>query len=237
MTIDDQEIQRGRLDVERERLELERRRAEREGGLLNRHFGTIITALVSVAAVVVSFAQIMVAQIEKSQELEAKALDAERQWRIEAANFVASNREAIFSEDDQQRQLMQRVISVAFPKEISAGLLVGVRGVESVSLLRRFITPDGASVNPANRAKLAEWMKANRLDESVTMFLNAAEFENDRIRAVQELGLATRQQTMTDVPASEVDAVVKRFTDGGAAVAKKPQSDGRWTVTATLPEQ
>lgn len=88
-------IEEARLELERERLILEQRRAKREGGFLNRHFGAIITAVVSIATVVVtvtvSLAQIEVAKIHKFRELEVQQRESERQWKIEAARFIASH--------------------------------------------------------------------------------------------------------------------------------------------------
>ena len=44
------------------------------------------------------------------------------------------------------------------------------------------------------------------------------------------------QETLKDVPASEVDAIVQDFKDAGATnVVKTQQPDGRYTVVATFP--
>ena len=40
---------------------------------------------------------------------------------------------------------------------------------------------------------------------------------------------------LTDIPASEVDAVVQLNTDAGATVVKTLQPDGNYTVVATYP--
>jgi hypothetical protein len=44
-----------------------------------------------------------------------------------------------------------------------------------------------------------------------------------------------RVETLSDVPDSEVDQVVKDFESEGAKVTKTQQPDGKWTVVATFP--
>lgn len=235
--MNEKSIEAVRLELERERLLLEQRRTKREGRLLNRHFGAIITAVVSIAAVFVSYAQIHVAYINKSRDLAVKNLEGVRQWRIEAAKFVASNRDAIFSPDDEQRQTMRYVISVAFPEEISNGLLVSVRKAESGSLLRRFWKPDGMNINKANAEKLRTWLKENNIaGVALPFFFRAARFQDARVRAVKELGLEGRQSTITNVPDASLAAVKRDFELDGATVTARRQADGKWTVTATFPE-
>ena len=45
-----------------------------------------------------------------------------------------------------------------------------------------------------------------------------------------------RTEQLTDIPDSDVDAVVADFKAIGADVTKVRQSDGNWTVTAVIPE-
>ena len=44
------------------------------------------------------------------------------------------------------------------------------------------------------------------------------------------------QFVLKDVPEAEVDKVVADFEDEGATVTKEKQSDGKWTVRASLPD-
>lgn len=47
-----------------------------------------------------------------------------------------------------------------------------------------------------------------------------------------------RIEILRDVPDSEVDEVMQDFRDDGATnVRKDKQLDGKWTVTATYPDQ
>ena len=179
-----------RLALERDRFELEKRREEREGTLLNRHFGAIMTALVSIVAVVVSAAQIWVAQIQKTRELEVKAIESERQWGIEAAKFIAGNHTAIFSKDDQERAIFQGIIFVAFPKAISDRLLSKVKTEESNILLRRFWKPDGEHINQDNMSRIRKWLDDHNIQEpSITFFMRSDIYASARQQLVKELGL------------------------------------------------
>ena len=42
------------------------------------------------------------------------------------------------------------------------------------------------------------------------------------------------QQTLTDVPASKIDEIIRDFESEGGIVVKRQQNDGNWTVIATL---
>jgi len=235
-TNQEETIEVKKLDIERERLALEQQRAERENRFINKHFGAIATALVSIAAVLVSVSQIQVAELHKSREIELSQLEADRQWRIRAAEFVAANWPTILSEDQDERQAMVHLIKMAFPKDISDGLLNEAQIATSPTLLHRFWKPDGLNVNSENAEILQKWMSQNGINTSTTIFLRANEFEEKRIKAIEELALSSRQVTITGIPGSRVEEIVAEFQlDGASNVAREKQPDGNWTVTATFP--
>ena|GEM_PF-3634824 len=185
-------IEEARLELERERLVLEQRRAEREGGFLNRHFSAIITAMVSVATVVVTMTvyqtQIEVAKIHKSRELEVQQRESERQWKIEAARFIALHKSAIFSEDDRERKMMQHFITIAFPEEIGKGLLSEVVVFESSRIISNWLKPNGVR-NRERWNLLNDWLVRKGFELSVVIFMYAKGFSTERALAVQELNM------------------------------------------------
>lgn len=125
------ELEREQLKIDRERLELDKLRARREESFLNKHFGAIATGLVSLAVAVFSVMQFLAAEANDSrqadrdaeqrmQELELQKRQQERDWKINIVSFVTDHRGEIFSEDDQERLRMQKVMLVAFPPEITS---------------------------------------------------------------------------------------------------------------------
>ncbi|AMK78117.1 MULTISPECIES: hypothetical protein [Methylomonas] len=227
-------IEKTRLQIEQNRFELEKRRAELENSLLHKHFGAIVAAVVSISAAIVSYAQIQIAQIQKNKELEMLEIKSQRDWKVEAAKFVVENKKVIFSEDDQERQMMRHVISIAFPKEVGDGLLVKVEKIKSGSLIRRYWKPDGKNIDEANANKLKDWLKNNgRSDDSITLFLHAENLDDVRAKAVKELNLENIQKTITNVPSESIEFVKKAAELEGATVTTKRQPDGKWTITST----
>jgi hypothetical protein len=55
--------------------------------------------------------------------------------------------------------------------------------------LRKFWKPDGVNVIDANETKLADWMRGNGINTSITFFLFSNIFADARIKAVQDLKL------------------------------------------------
>jgi hypothetical protein len=45
------------------------------------------------------------------------------------------------------------------------------------------------------------------------------------------------ERVLTDIPDSDVDAVVKDFESEKCSVTKEKQPNGKWTVRATCPEK
>ena len=46
----------------------------------------------------------------------------------------------------------------------------------------------------------------------------------------------TKEFIRRDIPESDVNQVVEDFESEGCTVEKTPQPDGKWTVTATCPD-
>jgi hypothetical protein len=44
-----------------------------------------------------------------------------------------------------------------------------------------------------------------------------------------------RKESLTDIPESDLQEVVKDFESEGATVTKQKQADGNWTVEAQFP--
>ena len=61
---------------------------------------------------------------------------------------------------------------------------------EASEQLRRYWRPDGKTVDPEHNRAIIDWMRKNGLTQlSVPSFLQSARFEQERKRAVIELGL------------------------------------------------
>ena len=97
---------------------------------IKENFSVIITGIVSLAAIFVSIAQVWVASIDKDKELklsesnavEVRKLDetkATRTWKLDLANFMASHRDEIYSENEDGEQLKQ-IMLATFPPEITS---------------------------------------------------------------------------------------------------------------------
>jgi hypothetical protein len=192
---DEGEIGLQRLALDRERLELERQRALREGGIVNRYLGAILTSGVSIIALLTTFILGMETQEQKARELDTAASEAERQWRIKAADFIATNNASIFSADARVRQTFQGIVKVAFPKEISDEIQTQVQEVTATDIA--VYAPRGDTDTLINalrgesgfRARLQAWVQKNAPDKSITEMLYSAEDAELRDRAIKELGV------------------------------------------------
>ena len=96
---------------------------------LQQHFGVVITCIVAAAAVYVSAQQVKVAQlshettkVQKDKELELAQLDQERRWKLDLAEYVSRNRDAIFSGNIQERARIRNFLLVTFPPEVTQPL-------------------------------------------------------------------------------------------------------------------
>ena len=45
------------------------------------------------------------------------------------------------------------------------------------------------------------------------------------------------ERVLTDIPESDVDEVVSDFESEGCTTKKEKQTNGKWTVTATCPDE
>jgi hypothetical protein len=134
-----EDIDKAKLRLDEERLELEKARLELEKSYSKRYITPLISILGAIVAGLFALAQVWVASIQKAKEIEAAqiqkereieiaALERERRWKLDMADFVFRNREAIFSDDkDADQQRIIKVIAVTFPTDISAILFENLK--------------------------------------------------------------------------------------------------------------
>jgi hypothetical protein len=186
----DANINESRLEIEKERLQIERRKAALENRFLNRHFGALIAAMVSVGAVMVSGAQIWVAYIGKEKELEAQAIMSDREWKMEAAKFIITNQQSIFAVDGSVKRRMNYVIEIAFPDELAQELTERVRVAYAAERVGLWLSDlESSAVTQDRRNRLARWLESQGLDVSVTVFLHADDFAEEREAAIRDLNI------------------------------------------------
>jgi hypothetical protein len=227
---DENAIELEKLKLERERLDLERQRAAREGSLVNRHLGTIIASLVSIVALLTSFFLGLETSAQKDRELASTLAEADRQWNIHAAEFVAANHASIFSDDDRERLTFQRIIKVVYP-QISDSLVAEVENVTSPAILKRALASD-----PSLTSKLGEWL-ATKGNVTIHDLLDSRDLSDLRQQAIADFGITSKQ--ITGIPADQIDRVEQSFreVDGATSVIREPQPDGTWTLTVTIPTE
>jgi hypothetical protein len=134
-----EEIEQARLRLDQDRLELEKARLELERSFSRRYVAPLIGILVAIIAGVFALAQVWVASIQKAEEIEAAqiqqrrevetaASERERRWKLDMAEFVFRNREAIFSTNQNaEQQRIFKVIAVTFPADISTILFENLK--------------------------------------------------------------------------------------------------------------
>lgn len=127
------ELEQQKLKLEQQRFQLEQERAQHQGRFLDRHLAGVLAASVSFAAVIVSLcqvwvgcenqqSQIKVAQIQKEKEIILDSIENERRWQLDAAEFVFTNKEKIFSGTSEERQQMRDVMIATLPLNITKTL-------------------------------------------------------------------------------------------------------------------
>ena len=80
---------------------------EKKLGFLSSHIAPIIVSIVSVSGIIISSAQYYSAYLEN-----------ERQWKVDAANFIAENQDKIFNKDRDIRKAFIRLAKSAFPADV-----------------------------------------------------------------------------------------------------------------------
>lgn len=122
-----------KLKLEERRVAIEERKLQFEERFFHKHIGAMVTAAVSLAAVFVSLSQVWIAGIgkdkelelfqqQKNKELEQLKIDNEREWKLDTLNFVARNRDRIFSENLDERRQIRNVMVATLPREITGPL-------------------------------------------------------------------------------------------------------------------
>jgi len=146
-----------RFDLEEKRYQLELKRAEREGDFLYRHSTTLITAAISLAAIVVSASGPITAYIQKEKELNQQEilkireqdqtrqqeegklkqaqLESDRKWRSDAASYLSTHKEIIFSNNTDDQVRIREVMLLVFPSDVVDAIFKGleVRATSSAS--------------------------------------------------------------------------------------------------------
>lgn len=132
------QIDREVVRIARDRLEFDKAEAVSEKRFWKMGAGTRVTILVSAAAVVVSLvvgvSTVWASWIAKEKEIQVSAiqhkvaqekLDAQkkREWDLALAQFVLSNKEAIYNGTPQERQVLAKIIPTIFPQDVSVALL------------------------------------------------------------------------------------------------------------------
>ena len=96
---------------------------------------------------------------------------------------MAENKAAIFSKDDNERQMIRNVIAVAFPKAISEGLILEVENANSSKALNELLSPGGVR-NRERWDLLRDWLKSKGSNLSVASFMNARGMDEKRKEAI-----------------------------------------------------
>jgi hypothetical protein len=120
------ELNEAKLALERERFEFEKEKASRESRFFYKNFATVISAAISIAALSVSISQVWVAKIERQRELDQAKFRAaseeqlardrdDRKWNYDSLQFVSTNKDLIFGENESQRNRIRKVMVVTFP--------------------------------------------------------------------------------------------------------------------------
>jgi len=89
-----------------------------------------VTSTIAFLAVIVSASQIWIASIDKNKELELaklkndvefkqKQVQFDRSWKYQMTEFMAKNKDSIFSDDIKIRENMKKIMLVSFPPEIT----------------------------------------------------------------------------------------------------------------------
>lgn len=209
---------------------------------LDKHFGSILTAIitviVSIAAIYVSCKQVEVAEIE-----------SDRQWRIEAANFIMQNNKSIFGKDNKIRERYFEIIELVFPPEISFELrqqMFDQYTIDTKNVLLTFLKPNGEKVHKLNSAEFTEWLRIhepnmfnsfNSLADSdliKTVIVNT-NFVNIRKQAAKDLNLKHRVQVYGDVHEDVVSKKEKELVRKGAEVFVNIQNNGKYQITVIYP--
>lgn len=123
--MEEQEYKQRSLELEERKFEFEREKYKNDSSITKKHFATIITAIISISAVTVSYLQFIRADLsrdkeltiqreQKNKELDLLKAQKDREVGIELAKFIAANKEAIYSKNDEERELIKDVILVAY---------------------------------------------------------------------------------------------------------------------------
>jgi hypothetical protein len=122
------------VELDKARLRLEQERAGRERSFVYRNAATIITACVSLAAAVIAASGPISQYIQKQRELQAQELsreqtgtqertklelariDSDRKWRGDAAGYLATHRDIIFSKNIEDQQKIRDVMVLVFSR-------------------------------------------------------------------------------------------------------------------------
>lgn len=209
----------------------------------NKHFGSIITAIVTL---VVSFAAIYVSikQVEISEQ------DSDRQWRIEAAKFIAQNHGSIFRGDNKTRERFFEIIELAYPPELSAKLRLQMFDqytIETKDVLITFLQPDGEKIHTQNNKEFTDWLKTNK-PELLTPYENLADTEliktimintnyaDMRRKIAKDLDLKNRVIEYGDLHKDVVDKKKNEFENKGSEVFYGIQNDGNYKMTVIKPK-
>lgn len=126
--MENDDIDRLRLNLEEKRLELEKKRFEHESKSSRNYVVPLFGVLTAVVAGLFALGPVGVAYFQKEKELNQSSFERDRHWKLEMVDFIFKNKDIIFSKsggEDQQRII--RVMLVAFPPEISGPIFEKVK--------------------------------------------------------------------------------------------------------------
>ncbi|GBO55931.1 hypothetical protein APA_4137 [Pseudanabaena sp. lw0831] len=136
--MEEQEHKNELLKLEERKFQFEQEKYREDKSVFKKHLPTIITAIVSISAVLISYIQFLQTDLSKSKEIEilreqkekefalfqaqkAKEIELlreqkDREHSIELAKFIVANKDAIYSNNNNERKLMKDIILVAYPQ-------------------------------------------------------------------------------------------------------------------------
>lgn len=238
------DIEEKRLELEHKRLILEEEKNRRDTLFFNKHFGVIITAAVSLATVAVSGTQVWVAHINKNKELEATAVQKQREldvadltekrrWRLDVAEFILEQKLSIFSKDPVEATNIRNVMLATFPLEITEKVFLKIEASSPED--QQSIWIEGQ--NAVDRASLATDEFRERKDTSEKLQTRLSQDEAKTItpefiaKFVEDFKGPKRRALSDEIAAmyeSNPKSVVKGLVDGILP------NDDRWSYRVNI---
>jgi len=135
-----------RLSIEREKLALEREkflhlksRDEQTEKSIGRHITSTVAIAATLATIFVSIASTLLSAYKAHLENSQKSIQAERDWRFQAAKLVSDNRAKLFSENYMDRDLAIQVLKTALSVDLYKEVFAQAASSAGSAILRNYL--------------------------------------------------------------------------------------------------